>query len=256
MMPTDTPNILRREELDDHLLELFGGGPLREKTVARLVAAGDSIKHVLLAVLASEELFEERETGIGSRWVLSNVLELLSRLKYPETIPRLVDLLCRVPPGGALYIQILEFLLNHKDEAAEAAAAKLKGEHLSVDEALALTDFLSRVRPGEVYPILVKLLDKVATWDEQLAVARSLIQTGDVRAIPHLRRLGTTLVDSPYRRIVQEFLAYAARRMKNGSRGSRRVLGKVRGTRQANGSSRQRPKIYRTSPTGRPGRHM
>ena len=256
MMPSDIPSILRREEIDDDLLELFVGGPLHQEAAARLKAAGDSVKDVLLAVLATEELFEEREASIGSQWVLTNVLEILSKLEEPETISVLLDLLCRIPQGEALYLQVLEFLLNYKEEAAEAAAAKLKGERLSVEEALAVTDFLSRVRPAEVYPVLVRLLDKVDTWDEQLAVARSLIQTGDVRAVPHLRRLGTALADSPYSKIAQEFLAYAARQMKNGSRGSRRVLGKVREMRQANGCSRPRAKVGRTSSGGRSGRRM
>jgi len=255
MMPSDTPNVLRREAVDDCLLELFAAGPLREETKGTLIAAGDAIKDVLLAVLATEELFEDRDDASSSRWVLTNVLGLLRELKYPETIPTLLGLLCRVAPGSASYTQVLEFLLDHREEAAEAAADKLKGDYLSVEEALALTDFLSRVRPGEVYPVLIKLLDKVTTWDEQLAVARSLIQTGDIRAIPHLRKLGMALADSPYRRVVQEFLAYASRQMRNGSRGNRRVLGKVRGMRRVNGCGRQRAKLYRTSPAGRSGRH-
>ena len=65
MMPADTPDILRRGELDDDLLLLFAGGPLDTEAAERLVMAGDSIKHVLLAVLSTEELAEEDAPGGG-----------------------------------------------------------------------------------------------------------------------------------------------------------------------------------------------
>ena len=256
MMPTDTPSILRRGDVDDDLLELFAGGSLDREIAHRLRDAGDSIKDVLLAVLETEELFEEGEGTIGSRWVLTNVLELLGELQYPETVPALIGLLSRIHPGGTVHHQVQEFLFDRKDQAVEAALAKLREKHLSVDESLAVTEFLSRVQPAEAYPVLVKLLDKVNTWEEQLVVARSLIQTGDARAIPHLRRLGKALDDSPYQTMVRDFLEYAARQMKDGSRGNRRILGRIREMRQVNGGSRQRPRTYRASPAGRRVRHI
>ena len=89
-----------------------------------------------------------------------------------------------------MHHQVQEFPLDRKDQAVEAALAKLREKHLSVDESLAVTEFLSRVQPAEAYPVLVKL-DKVNTWGA--AWSQEPHPDRRRRAIPHLRRLGKAL---------------------------------------------------------------
>ncbi len=221
MMPTDTPDILRRGELDDDLLDLFDDGPLDEETIDRLVAADQSSKHVLLAILETGELADEDAAGGG--WAPANAMRILKRLEYPETVAALLGLLGRLRPGTVLYSHVMTTLVDQADVALEMALAKLKEAELSVEEALALIDFLTQVQPSRVYPALVSLLDKAESWEEKMAVARGLLQTGDTRAIPHLRRLGASMSNSPYGGAVKEFLDVAARQMRTNQRQKRRV---------------------------------
>ena len=100
---------------------------------------------------------------------------------------------------------------------------KLKAADVSVQEALALIDLLNQIQPARVYPALVGVLDKAVSWEEKLAVARSLLDTGDVRAIPHLRRLGASMSNSPYGGAVKEFLSVATRQLRASQVQKRRV---------------------------------
>ncbi|NLJ85944.1 MAG: hypothetical protein GX322_05840 [Firmicutes bacterium] len=221
MMPTDTPEVLRRGELDDDLLQLFAGGPLDKDTMHSLVTAGESIKDVLLAILETEELGEEDAPGEG--WALANVIRLLSELEYPETVAALLGLLGRIRPGSVLYNHVKSVLVDQPETAGEAALEKLKAADVSVQEALALIDLLNQIQPARVYPALVGVLDKAVSWEEKLAVARSLLDTGDVRAIPHLRRLGASMSNSPYGGAVKEFLSVATRQLRASQVQKRRV---------------------------------
>ena len=250
MMPADTPDILRRGELDDDLLLLFAGGPLDTEAAERLVIAGDSIKHVLLAVLSTEELAEEDAPGGG--WAPVNVMGLLERLQYPETVAISLGLLGKIRAGTTLYTHVMELLVNLEQEAVEEAVSRLKEDAISVQDALAIVDFLARIRPALVYPALVNLLDKAATWEEKLSVARSLLQTGDARAIPHLRRLGVSLSGSPYGGLVKEFLHVAARQLRDGNR---RVTGTASGhIWRAEGFHHQRGRSPQVASYSRSGR--
>ncbi len=224
MMPADTPDILRRGELDDDLVQLFDGGPLDEEIAEHLAAAGDAIEDVLLAILSSPELAEEDAPGDG--WAPVNVWGLLERLQHKETVTALLGLLGKARPGTILYAHLMENLVSREQEAVEAALTKLKMEEMDVQDSLAIIDFLTRVRPAMAYPALVSLVDAAVTWEEKLALARSFLQTGDARAIPHLRRLGLSLSNSPYGGLVKEFLNVAARQLRDGKR---RVMGTASG---------------------------
>lgn len=251
MMPADTPDILRRGELDDDLVQLFAGGPLSNETAERLVAAGESIKDVLLTILETEELGEENATGEG--WAPINVLRLLEQLGYPETVSILLGILGKTR-GMVFRRQAIELLVGYDQEAAEVALAKLQEDDLGVQEALAVIDFLSQVRPVAVYAPLVRLLDKAVTLEEKLSVARSLLQTGDARAIPHLRRLGMSLSDSPYGGLVKEFLYVASRQLRDGKR---RVMGTTSGCIwRGEGFHHQRGRAPQIASYTRSGRHV
>ena len=221
MMPTDTPDILQRGELDDDLLELFREGPLDFSTRQRLSAANASSRHVLLAILETGELTEEDASGGG--WAPVNVMGILKSEDDPETITALLGLLGRLRPGTVLYGYVMETLVEEADVATGAALNRLKEPDLSVAEALALINFLDQVQPAKVYPALVGLLSKAVTFEEKLAVAHGLLQTGDTRAIPHLRRLGASIPDSPYGAAAKEFLDMATRQMRAKQRQKRRV---------------------------------
>ena len=252
MMPADTPDILRRGEPDDGLVELFAGGPLDSETAKRLVATDESIKDVLMAILETEELGEENATGEG--WAPVNVLELLEQLDYPETVSVLLGVLGRAR-GAIFRSQAMQLLVHHDQKAAEVALAKLQEDDLGVQEALGIIDFLSQVRPAVTYAPLVKLLDKAVTWEEKLSVARSLLQTGDARAIPHLRRLGVSLSDSPYGGLVKEFLYVASRQLRDGKR---RVVGTATGGYmwRGEGCHHQRGRAPQVASYSRSGRHV
>ena len=224
MMPADTPDILRRGELDGDLLQLFASRPLDAETAERLVAAAESIQHVLLTILSTEELAEEDAAGEG--WALVNVMGLLDRLHYSEIPTTLLELLGKVRPGTVIYDHVMDALTSRECEVVTIALAKLKEDELAIGEALAMIDFLARFHPTEVYPALVNLLDRAVTWEEKLAVARGLLRTGDARAVPHLRRLGAALSNSPYGGLLKEYLNIASRRLRNGNR---RILGKAGG---------------------------
>lgn len=219
MMPNDTPDVLQRGELDDDLLKLFSEMPLDPETRDRLTAANASSRHVLLAILETEELAEEDATGGG--WAPVNVMGVLQ--DDSETITALLGLLGRLRPGTVLYSHVMATLVEEADVAAVVAVNRLQEPDLSVAEALALINFLDQVQPTKVYPALVRLLDKAVTFEEKLAVAHGLLQTGDMRAIPHLRRIGASLSDSPYGAAAKEFLDVATRQMRAKQRRKRRV---------------------------------
>ena len=127
MMPSDIPSILRRKRLMTTCWSFFCRRSLASRgSQPRLIAAGDSSKMSSRLFWPPRSFLKKGSASIGSQWVLTNVLEILSKLEEPETISVLLDPSAADPQGEALYLQVLEFLLNHKEEAAEAAAAKLK----------------------------------------------------------------------------------------------------------------------------------
>ena len=189
-----------------------------------------------------------RLVGVGLRQCVGTI----ERLQYPETVAISLGLLGKIRAGTTLYTRVMELLVNLEQEAVEEAVSRLKEDAISVQDALAIVDFLARIRPALVYPALVNLLDKAATWEEKLSVARSLLQTGDARAIPHLRRLGVSLSGSPYGGLVKEFLHVAARQLRDGNR---RVTGTASGhIWRAEGFHHQRGRSPQVASYSRSGR--
>lgn len=216
MTAAGVPEVLHHGQIDDDLGNLFMPVPIEGELLRRLIDAEEEIKEFLLAVLDTEELAEEGAPGEG--WALLNAVRLVNHLRYPEAVDALLRLLAKVRDNALLYTEIMGALEKRGERAVERAAGLLQEGSLKVREALALIDFLARVRPQEAYPALVQLVDRVGAWEDKLAVARSLLQTGDPRVVPHIRRLSASMSDVPYNGLVSEFLNAAAHRLRYGRR--------------------------------------
>ena len=221
MLPADPPDILARGQHDSDLLELFDDRPLGSETALRLAGSENVNHHVLMAILESEELCEKDAPGDG--WAPVNVMAVLEKQGDSGTIPTLLRLLGRLRPDKLLYRRVMAALIQQANEAAEAALNRLREPHLSVGEALALVALLEQVQPAKVYPALANLLDKAASFEDKLAVAQGLLETGDSRAIPHLRRLGASMSGFPYGAVAKEFLDMASLKMRAEQSKKRRI---------------------------------